>query len=87
MRHKHNNKTQMPAVAAAACMEYCGLELKAGAIFDARRDLDLRLRDLESAAGQLAGDHNEVIPLCFFFFVILRWIGKTKAFRLSVCLR
>ena len=59
----------MPAVAAAACMEYCGLELKAGSIFDAHRDLDLRLHDLESVAGQLAGDHDEVIP----FFVRLPW--------------
>ena len=41
-------------------MEYCGLELKAGSISGARRELDLRLRDLESVAGQLAGDHDEV---------------------------
>ena len=59
----------MPAVAAAADMEYCGLELKAGDIFDARRDLDLRLRDLETVASQLAGDHDEVIPLCLFSLV------------------
>lgn len=62
----------MPAVAAAACMEYCGLELKAGNIFDARRDLDLRLRDLESVAAQLAGGHDEVIPLssCLSWFAL-----------------
>lgn len=74
MRHKTLQKTQMPAVAAAACMEYCGLELKAGSIFDARRDLDLRLRDLESVASQLAGDHHEVIPLCFFLYPTVDWL-------------
>lgn len=48
----------MPAVAAAACMEYCGLTLKTGLVFDMRRELELKLRDLESTAEQLAGDEE-----------------------------
>lgn len=46
----------MPAVAAAALMEYSGLALNVGGIVGARRDLELRLDDLEGLAGQLAGD-------------------------------
>lgn len=46
----------MPAVAAAALMEYSGLALNVGSIVGARRDLELRLDDLEGLAEQLAGD-------------------------------
>ncbi|CAM9111170.1 unnamed protein product [Pylaiella littoralis] len=49
----------MPAVAAAALMEYSGLALNVGSIVGARRDLELRLDDLEGLAGQLAGDFEE----------------------------
>lgn len=56
---------QMPAVASAALMEYSGLSLKVGAIVGARRDLELRLDDLEGLAEQLAGDF-EVPMYCGF---------------------
>ena len=51
-------KRQMPAVRAAAMMEYCGLALKASVVSDMRRDLDLKLRDLENVADHLAGDRE-----------------------------
>lgn len=51
----------MPAVAAAALMEYSGLALNVGSIVGARRDLELRLDDLEGLAEQLAGAY-EVLP-------------------------
>lgn len=54
--------SQMPAVAAAALMEYSGLALKVGSIVGARRDVELRLDDLEGLAEQLAGDF-EVLPI------------------------
>lgn len=53
----------MPAVASAALMEYSGLALKVGTIVGARRDVELRLDDLEGLAEQLAGD-VEVLPVC-----------------------
>lgn len=51
----------MPAVASAAVMEYSGLALKVGGIVGARRDVELRLDDLEGLAEQLAGE-SEVWP-------------------------
>lgn len=51
----------MPAVSAAALMEYSGLALKVGLVVGARRDVELRLDDLERLAEQLAGDY-EVRP-------------------------
>ena len=57
--------SQMPAVAAAALMEYSGLALKVGSIVGARRDVELRLDDLEGLAEQLAGD-LEVLPIAYW---------------------
>lgn len=51
----------MPAVSAAALMEYSGLALKIGLVVGARREVELRLDDLERLAEQLAGDY-EVPP-------------------------
>lgn len=53
----------MPAVAAAALMEYSGLALKVDSIVGARRDVELRLEDLEGLAEQLAGDFEVHIVL------------------------
>lgn len=52
----------MPAVAAAACMEYCGVALKVGSISDARRDVGQRLQDLETTADQLVGEQDVRSP-------------------------
>ncbi|CAM9666820.1 unnamed protein product [Scytosiphon promiscuus] len=50
---------EMPAVAAAAMMEYSGLAIKVGPVVGARRELELRLEDLEGLAEQLAGNFEE----------------------------
>lgn len=63
---------QMPAVAAAALMEYSGLGLRVGSIVGARRDVELRLDDLEGLAQQLAGDFEVFIA----YFSPLRCIPK-----------
>lgn len=39
-------------------MEYCGIALNSVAVSGIRRDLELKLRDLESVADQLAGDRE-----------------------------
>lgn len=54
----------MPAVRAAAMMEYCGIALKSVVVSDIRRDLELKLRDLESVADQLAGDREVYSGRC-----------------------
>ncbi|CAM9611068.1 unnamed protein product, partial [Ectocarpus sp. 8 AP-2014] len=51
---------EMPAVSAAALMEYSGLALKVGLVVGARREVELRLDDLERLAEQLAGDYEEL---------------------------
>lgn len=48
----------MPAVVAAACMEYCGLAIRLGALKDMRREVSQRLGDLEGLAEQLVGRHD-----------------------------
>lgn len=46
---------EMPAVVAAASMEYYGLSVKVGRLLDMRREVDQRLRDLRGLAEQVAG--------------------------------
>lgn len=46
---------EMPAVVAAASMEYYGLSVKVGRLLDMRREVDQRLRDLRGVAEQVAG--------------------------------
>lgn len=50
----------MPAVVAAASMEYCGLSVKAGLLLDMRREVDQRLRDLRGMAEQFVQGTDDV---------------------------
>lgn len=51
---------QMPAVRAAATMEYFGVAVKVGRLMDMRREVDQRLTDLCSLAEQVVAGCDEL---------------------------
>lgn len=61
-------------------MEYSGLALKVGLVVGARRDVELRLDDLERLAEQLAGDYEVTPPPPFPSSQIGRGVGCSVLF-------
>lgn len=71
----------MPAVVAAASMEYCGLSVKPGSLLDMHREVEQRLRDLRGLGDQLVegSERDEVRPrVCAFVRAFGANFGETR---------